>query len=87
MSDSPGFRRTGFLPILGLLTPSSLLYGICLRGGEGRKQEVDHVECVTIAVLAFVNKLILGCDVEIYQNEIVKNPQYSNDTLSTIHFL
>lgn len=64
----PGFRLTGFLPILGLLMPSSLLYGICLSGGEGLRQEVDQVECVTIAVLAFVNKLILGCDVEIYKN-------------------
>jgi hypothetical protein len=48
----PGFRRTGFLPNRGLLTPSSLLYGICRRGGEGRRHDVDHVECVTIAVLA-----------------------------------
>lgn len=61
----PGFRRTGFLPNRGLLTPSSLLYGICRRGGEGRRHDVDHVECVTIAVLALVNKLILGCDVDI----------------------
>lgn len=61
----PGFRRTGLRPMRGLLTRSSLQGRCCLRGGDGRRQDMVQVECVTRAVFAGVSKLILGWDVEI----------------------
>lgn len=63
----PGFLLTGFLPMRGLRIPSSLQTRCCRRGGEGRRHDMLHVEWVTNAVFACVNKLILGCDVEIYK--------------------
>lgn len=72
----PGFRRTGLRPMRGLLTRSSLQGRCCLRGGDGRRQDMVQVECVTRAVFAGVSKLILGWDVEIYEKNGTYNQVY-----------